>query len=150
MPDGCYAEPMAVRSHTGGLDPYSVLGVARSAEVTEIRARYRQLAAQHHPDRNPDDPGATARMGRINRAYALLSEPSSRARVDAELRRGKVTTAWRGRSAGDDGVDIDLLYAWISRRMRRGGTVQRVLWGMGGLALQWLRDNIEEGERRRR
>jgi molecular chaperone DnaJ len=143
---------MALRSHTNGIDPYAVLGVGRGAEAVEIRARYRQLAAQHHPDRNPDDPGANARMGQINRAYALLNEPSSRARVDAELRRGKVTSAWRGgagQGARADGLDLELVYAWLSRRMRRAGTLQRVVLGMGGMALQWLRDNMEGGERRR-
>ena len=57
-------------------NPYQVLGVPVSATEQQIRACYRRLAAQHHPDCNPDDATANLRMGRINQAYALLSEPA--------------------------------------------------------------------------
>lgn len=57
-------------------DPYAVLGVSRSATMTEIRARYRQLARDNHPDRLvaqglPAEfvTTATARMAAINAAY---------------------------------------------------------------------------------
>ncbi len=142
---------MALRSVTGGMDPYAVLGLERRVTATELRARYRQLAARHHPDRNPDDPQATARMGRINRAYELLSEPASRARVDAELRRGPVASAWRGgaASAGDE-LDLVQVYAWVTRRMRRASGWQRALLGVGGFALQWLQDSLDGRDERDR
>jgi curved DNA-binding protein CbpA len=34
---------------------YEVLGVARGANEAEMKAAYRKLAMQHHPDRNPGD-----------------------------------------------------------------------------------------------
>ncbi len=63
-------------------DPYEVLGVARGATDDELKAAFRKLAARHHPDRNPDDPGAQERFKEINAAYQLLSDPQKRAAFD--------------------------------------------------------------------
>ena len=67
-------------------DPYSVLGVARTASDSEIRAAYRALVAKYHPDRhqgNPLEELAGARMTEINRAYEILSDPARRAAFDS-------------------------------------------------------------------
>ena len=36
-------------------DPFEVLGVERDATKREIKAAYRKLAKEFHPDLNPDD-----------------------------------------------------------------------------------------------
>jgi len=67
------------------LDPYVVLGVARTASAEEIRAAYRDLVARYHPDRhqgNPLEDLAAARLAEINRAYEILSDPERRAAHD--------------------------------------------------------------------
>ncbi len=63
-------------------DPYEVLGVARSASEADIRAAFRRLAMQHHPDKNPDDPSAAERFKDINNAYQILSDEQKRAAFD--------------------------------------------------------------------
>ncbi len=58
-------------------DPRDVLGVAPGADPSEIKAAWRRLARQNHPDLTGDDPAAsraaTRRMAEINDAYAALT-----------------------------------------------------------------------------
>ena len=63
-------------------DPYTTLGVTRTADAAEIKAAYRKLALQHHPDRNPGDRAAEERFKEISEAYATLRDPELRARFD--------------------------------------------------------------------
>ena len=62
-------------------DPHDVLGVPRDAGQSTIKAAWRRLAREHHPDLTPNDPAAaeraTRRMAEINRAYAELRAGSS-------------------------------------------------------------------------
>jgi DnaJ like chaperone protein len=74
--DGAF-ERIAVRHVVGREgDPYLILGVGRSWPLAEIRAQYRKLAAESHPDRfiargMPEDFLAivTDRAAAINRAW---------------------------------------------------------------------------------
>jgi len=71
------------------LDPYSVLGVARTASESEIRAAYHALVAKYHPDRyqgNPLEDLASEKLVAINRAYEILSDPGRRAAYDSGQR----------------------------------------------------------------
>ena len=64
-------------------DPYSVLGVPRTASEDDIRKAFRQLAKKHHPDLNPGDKAAEAKFKEISQANDLLSDPEKRRRFDA-------------------------------------------------------------------
>lgn len=63
-------------------DPYSTLGVARTASEAEIKSAYRKLAKELHPDRNKDKPNAAERFSEVTRAYDLLSDKEKRAQFD--------------------------------------------------------------------
>ncbi|MBO9498808.1 MAG: DnaJ domain-containing protein [Novosphingobium sp.] len=63
-------------------DPYSTLGVARSASEKEIKSAYRKLAKELHPDTNKDNPKAAERFSDVTRAYDLLSDKDKRAQFD--------------------------------------------------------------------
>lgn len=64
-------------------DPYSVLGVPRTASEDDIRKAFRQLAKKYHPDLNPGDKAAEAKFKEISQANDLLSDPEKRRRFDA-------------------------------------------------------------------
>ncbi len=63
-------------------DPYSTLGVARSATEKDIKSAYRKLAKELHPDKNKDNPKASERFSDVTRAYDLLSDKDKRAQFD--------------------------------------------------------------------
>ena len=63
-------------------NPYQVLGVRQNASQDEIRAAYRKLAKQLHPDLNPGDRKAEEKFKAVSAAYDLLSDPDKRARFD--------------------------------------------------------------------
>lgn len=62
-------------------DYYSTLGVSRSATSKEIKAAYRKLARQYHPDVNKQS-GATEKFKEISSAYEVLSDDKKRALYD--------------------------------------------------------------------
>jgi len=63
-------------------DPYSTLGVPRTASEADIKSAYRKLAKELHPDRNKDNPNAAEKFSDATRAYDLLSDKAKRARFD--------------------------------------------------------------------
>jgi molecular chaperone DnaJ len=81
-----------------------VLGVTRTASEQEIKAAYRKLALQHHPDRNPGDAGAEDRFKEASEAYSVLADANKRAQYD---RFGHAGVSGAG---GGIGFDADVIF----------------------------------------
>ena len=95
-------------------DPYAVLEVLPSATAAEIKAAYRRLVKQHHPDAGGDD----QRMLALNAAWEVLSDVERRRAHDrTRLSSGRSTTAPDLRRAAAEhnrAVEADdLLVRWL-------------------------------------
>ncbi len=109
-------------------DYYDVLGVPRGASKDDIKASYRKLALQYHPDRNKD-PGAAEKFKEISEAYAVLSDEEKRGQYDQFGRQGVYEKYNREdifRGADFDSVFRDLGIGGL------GGIFERFFGGMGG------------------
>ncbi|WP_182084681.1 DnaJ C-terminal domain-containing protein [Aureimonas sp. ME7] len=63
-------------------DPYTVLGVAKTASEAEIKSAFRKLAKKYHPDATGEDPTARTRFNEANQAYEILGDKDKRAQFD--------------------------------------------------------------------
>ena len=88
-------------------DPYTTLGLQRTATDDEIRRAFRRLAKELHPDVNPDNPEAMERFKRVSAAYELVGDPVrrqayDRGEIDAsgEPRRSYQHAGGRGPAGG--------------------------------------------------
>jgi DnaJ-class molecular chaperone len=80
-------------------DPYTVLGVPRTASEAEIKKAFRQLAKKFHPDRAKDDPKAKDKFAEINQAYEILGDEDKRKQFD----RGEIDGDGKPRFQGFEG-----------------------------------------------
>jgi len=84
-------------------DYYEILGVPRDASAKDIKAAYRKLARQWHPDLHTGKKKAEAeeKIKRINEAYEVLKDSEKRAKYD---QLGKNWQAGQDFSSYGDGV----------------------------------------------
>ena len=124
-------------------DFYATLGVSKDATADQIKKKYRSLARELHPDKNPGDAGAEERFKLVSEAYDVLSDDAKRKEYD-EARTLFATGGAggpggfpRGGSAytqninledlfgGDAGGFSDLLGNIFTRNSRGGGRAGR-------------------------
>jgi DnaJ-class molecular chaperone len=98
-------------------DPYEVLGVGKNASAKEIKAAYRKLAKQHHPDQNPEDSKAKDRFAAANQAYEILGDEKSRAAFD----RGEIDAEGKPRFQGFEGAGGDPFAGFRRQQAGPGG-----------------------------
>ena len=80
-------------------DFYATLGVDRKATADEIKKKYRKLARELHPDKNPGDAAAEERFKAVSEAYDVLSDDKKRAEYD-EARDMMASGAFGGYGGG--------------------------------------------------
>ena len=78
-------------------DYYELLGVPKSADERTIKAAFRKLAMECHPDRNGGCPEHEKKFKTLNEAYDVLKDPQKRAAYD---RFGKAAFQNGGAGAG--------------------------------------------------
>jgi curved DNA-binding protein CbpA len=116
---------------------YDVLGLEATATPEEIRASWKRLIQENHPDHAPpsEREAATVRAAAINEAYQTLIDPQRRARYDRATQRmtpsdnvEEVASSARRRFRGERRRDL----------ARAGGAA---LFGLAAFAytLRWLR-----------
>src|SRR5659263_630888 len=62
-------------------DYYEILGLDKKASTDDIKASYRKLAMQYHPDKNKS-PDAEEKFKEISESYAVLSDSNKRQQYD--------------------------------------------------------------------
>src|ERR1700759_2194200 len=63
-------------------DFYKVLGVSKDVSAADLKKTYRKLARQYHPDSNPGDDKAEARVQEISEASSVLNDADQRREYD--------------------------------------------------------------------
>ncbi len=64
-------------------DPWKALGVERGADKETVNKAYKTLARKYHPDLNPGNKEAEAKMKEINAAYDAINSGKASAHTDA-------------------------------------------------------------------
>jgi curved DNA-binding protein CbpA len=85
-------------------DPHAVLGLVPGASPATVKAAWRKLAREHHPDLTANAAerrAATRRMAEINAAYADLR---ARGAVSPGQRHAEAGTAWEPAADGAPGA----------------------------------------------
>lgn len=100
-------------------DYYETLGVARSASADDIKAAFRKLAKEHHPDKHGGSDEAKARFQQINEAYQTLSDATKREQYDMGPSAGMGGGFGPGGFHHAGGPDID--FEEILRHAMRSG-----------------------------
>lgn len=91
---------MPVQTH------YHVLGIEPGADNAMVRAAYRRLARDHHPDRvaNSSAVSGGRDMPAINEAYRVLNDPGRRALYDRSLGAPTPASVPRSERQSGDGT----------------------------------------------
>lgn len=85
---------------------YETLGLALGSSAADIKAAYRRLALELHPDRNPA-PEAAERFSAVAAAYEVLGDPERRQAYDRALATERAREA--AEQAAEGGSD---LFSW--------------------------------------
>lgn len=78
-------------------DPYTVLGVAKTASADDVKKAFRKLAKKYHPDQHKGDPKTQEKFSEASAAYEILGDVKKRAQFD----RGEIDA--EGKPRGFEG-----------------------------------------------
>jgi DnaJ-class molecular chaperone len=79
-------------------DPYSILGVPKSATAADVKKAFRRLAKQYHPDQSTE-PKAKEKFAEASAAYEILGDEKKRGAFD----RGEIDAEGKPKFHGFEG-----------------------------------------------
>ena len=104
---------------------YEILGVSHDASQAEIKKSFRNLALQHHPDKNKNSEESKQKFMKIIEAYEVLSDEQARKNYDNNtLQKRGTRTKWT------PSADIGTVYSYeeLKRRYRPSSSVGGGMW----------------------
>jgi len=124
-------------------DYYDILGVSPTASQKEIKAAFRKLAKQYHPDKVEESYKKVAedKFKRIAEAYYILEDPARRCEFDMLRTRVKPSADRESTSVHTDTVSLDMdhIIRYAKEELReidRGTFIVRFVFGAAlGLVL---------------
>ena len=64
---------------------YDVLGLKQDVDDDTLKSAYRKLVKKYHPDFNPNNKAAEAKMRELNEAWEILGDAEKRKEYDQKL-----------------------------------------------------------------
>ena len=105
-------------------DLYQVLGVARDADGATIKAAYRKLAMEFHPDRNGGCKENEDKFKAVSAAYECLKDPQKRAAYDRFGHAAFQNGGGFGDGQGADFADLGDIFETIFGNAFGGGNAR--------------------------
>jgi hypothetical protein len=109
---------------------YEILGVSPNASQDEIKKSFRNLALQHHPDKNKNSEESKQKFMKIIEAYEVLSDEQRRKDYDNNaLQKRGTRTRWT------PSADFGTVYSYEEiRRRYRPSNVRGGMWDISDKA----------------
>ena len=104
---------------------YEILGVSKDASEEEIKAAYKKLVKQYHPDLHPNDNLAAEKFKEINEANEVLSDKQKRAAYDYEQAHPGMGGMGGMGGGGFGGFGFEDIFGSIFSGFGGGASVQR-------------------------
>ena len=125
---------------------YTILGIDPKSEPQKIKAAYRNLAFEYHPDRNKGDAASAEKMKVINEAYAVLSDPRKRNEYDRLRQQFGPSAFQQFRQSYNEedifkGSDIHQIFEEMARSfgLRGGDDIFKEFYGKGYRSFEFKR-----------
>ena len=90
---------------------YDILGVKKDASIDEIKKKYKKLALQYHPDRNPNNKEAEEKFKEIAEAYEVLSNEDKRKAYNYKIDPPRFKTNFGGFGFNENIYNFDEFYS---------------------------------------
>lgn len=83
---------------------YEILEVPETSSIDEIKKSYRKLSMMYHPDKNKNNPDATAKFQKISEAYETLGDAEKKKEYDM-MRNNPFVKMMNGHNPGQNPME---------------------------------------------